>query len=675
MWRILRWVLLALVLLIIAVVALPFFLPTSVYKEQIVEQVRLTTGRELKIDGDLKISVWPALGVEVNKVRFANAAGAQEPDMASMEQMIVGAELWPLLSGSLKVTEVRLVKPVINLEIDKQGRGNWLFEPVAAGTATTAAPSDGAAPPAEAGDLSFQDVELSDGTLTYRDARTGTSQRVDAINASVKLPSLDQAMVFVGGLTWNKEAIKINTEVASPRALSTGGKSALKSKVEGEVMNASFDGEIDAATSEIEGKVDFRTTSARRLASWAGVELPKVRGFGAMTLTGAMSSSTNRIAFKNAKLSLDGMNGSGNLALDTGRAVPYVKGDLTLDRLDLNPYMGSGEAKAAAPSKNVSAWNTTAIDFSALKSVDADFDFAVNALSVGGLKIGRSALDIALAGGKLRANLKQLALYGGNGSGLISLNGAGAVPTFGLDLKVAGVQGEPFLTDAAGFTRLSGTGSIVAKIAGSGRSQQAWMRSLGGVASIKFEDGAIKGVNLAEIARTIQSVLTGSAVGGAAKTDFAELSGSFVINNGVAANKDLKLLNPFVRLNGAGIIDIGSQTLDYRVEPKAVSSIKGQGGDHGIGGIGIPFRIKGPWSNPSYSPDLSGVLDSAVDKILKGKNPLDDIKDGGIGGLIPGLGGKQAPPESAPTNEGEPKKKPKNENPLDSLKGLLGGDR
>lgn len=675
MWRILRWVLLALVLLIIAVVALPFFLPTSVYKEQIVEQVRLTTGRELKIDGDLKISVWPALGVEVNKVRFANAAGAQEPDMASMEQMIVGAELWPLLSGSLKVTEVRLVKPVINLEIDKQGRGNWLFEPVAAGTATTAAPSDGAAPPAEAGDLSFQDVELSDGTLTYRDARTGTSQRVDAINASVKFPSLDQAMVFVGGLTWNKEAIKINTEVASPRALSTGGKSALKTKVEGEVMNASFDGEIDAATSEIEGKVDFRTTSARRLASWAGVELPKVRGFGAMTLTGAMSSSTNRIAFKNAKLSLDGMNGSGNLALDTGRAVPYVKGDLTLDRLDLNPYMGSGEAKAAAPSKNVSAWNTTAIDFSALKSVDADFDFAVNALSVGGLKIGRSALDIALAGGKLRANLKQLALYGGNGSGLISLNGAGAVPTFGLDLKVAGVQGEPFLTDAAGFTRLSGTGSIVAKIAGSGRSQQAWMRSLGGVASIKFEDGAIKGVNLAEIARTIQSVLTGSAVGGAAKTDFAELSGSFVINNGVAANKDLKLLNPFVRLNGAGIIDIGSQTLDYRVEPKAVSSIKGQGGDHGIGGIGIPFRIKGPWSNPSYSPDLSGVLDSAVDKILKGKNPLDDIKDGGIGGLIPGLGGKQAPPESAPTNEGEPKKKPKNENPLDSLKGLLGGDR
>jgi AsmA protein len=143
----------------------------------------------------------------------------------------------------------------------------------------------------------------------------------------------------------------------------------------------------------------------------------------------------------------------------------------------------------------------------------------------------------------------------------------------------------------------------------------------------------------------------------------------------VAANKDLKLLNPFVRLNGAGIIDLGNQTLDYRVEPKAVSSIKGQGGDGGLGGIGIPFRIKGPWNNLSYSPDLSGVLDSAVDKILQGKNPLDDLKEGGLEGLIPGLGGKPKQQQSAPAPADDPAKKPKIDSPFDPLKGLLGGDR
>lgn len=676
MWRIFRWVLLALVLLIVAAVALPFFLPASVYKDQIIEQTRLATGRELKIDGDLKISIWPALGVEVNKVRFANVPGAQEPDMATMESLVVGAELFPLLSGNLKVTELRLVKPVIHLEIDKNGRGNWLFEAQAAAAkekATDAAPVAPGNQPGTSGDIGFRDVVLKDGTLTYRDARTGTSQRVDAIGASVKLPSLDEPMALAGGLTWNNEAIKIDAEIAKPRALSSGGKSDLKAKIDGEVLNASFDGTVDASTSEITGKIDFGTDSARRLASWAGVTLPKVKGFGPMKLTGNMSSSSGRIAFKNAKLSLDGMNGSGNLTLETKRETPYVKGDFTLDHLDLNPYLSSGGSTAGAGNRNggVSAWSDAPIDLAALRFVNADLAFAVNALSAGGLKIGRSALDIALSKGKMRADLKELALYGGNGHGAISLDGSDTIPRFGLELTVGGVQAEPFLSDAAGFSRLTGTASIVTQVAGSGRSQRAWMRSLGGAAKIRFDNGAIKGINLAEIARTIQSALTGSAIGGGAKTDFAELSGSFVIRDGVAGNKDLRLLNPFVRLNGAGLIDIGNQTLDYRVEPKAVSSMQGQGGKLDISGIGIPFRIKGPWSNPSYEPDLSGVMSSTLDSILKGENPLDKLKNGGgLGGVLPGLG---PPQQEDATDKKSDQKKKKKQNPLDPLKGLLGG--
>jgi AsmA protein len=556
---------------------------------------------------------------------------------------------------------VRFVNPTINLEIDKQGRGNWLFE-----TAQGATPAEAMAKPASGGEFSFRDVEIKGGTLTYSDARSGTAQRIDGIDVSVKLPSLDEPMTVKGGLTWNKEAITVDTTIANPRALSGGGKSELNTKVDGDVLSATFDGAVDAAKSEVSGDVDFRTQSARRLAAWAGVDLPKVRGFGPMTLKGVLRSTAAKIAFTQAKLSLDGMNGSGNLVLNTSGARPQAKGDFELDRLDLNPYLGSGAAAQGGAAGGAVAWSDAAIDFSALRSVDADLDFAVNALSVGGMKIGRSALDISLSGGKLRANLKQMALYGGNGSGIISLNGTGGVPQLGMDLAFAGVQGEPFLTDAAGFTRLSGTGNIALKGAAAGGSQRALMKALDGTMQIKFEDGAIKGVNLAEIARTIQSALSGSATGQGAKTDFAELSGSFVIRDGVAANKDLKLLNPFVRLSGAGIVDVGNQTLDYRVEPKAVRSAEGQGGQGGLGGIGIPFRIKGPWGNLSYAPDLSGVLNSTVDSILKGGDPLESLKDSsGLGDLF---GAKKKPPPGAPPPATTPEKK----DPLDPLKGLFG---
>lgn len=658
MWRILRWVLLAFAVLIAAVLALPFLVPTSVYKDQIIEQARLMTGRELKIDGDLSISFWPSLGVAVNKVSFANAPGAAEPNMATMESLVVGAEFFPLLSGNLKVTEVKLVRPVINLEIDAKGRGNWRFEAQKKDAKADALDDNEQAEPQD--DLSFRDVRLTEGVLTYRDQRTKTVQRVEAIDVSVKLPSLDEPMALSGGLTWNGEAITIDGEIAKPRALSSRGKSAVKAKINGSVLNATFEGTVDTAGRTIKGKVDLKTESAHRLASWAGIALPKVKGFGPMTLSGEMSTAGDRIAFDNAQLSLDDMKGSGNLALATAGETPHLKGDFKLDKLDINPYLGNGQNEASGGGGGGSGWSDASIDLSALRYVDADFAFAVDAFTVRDIKIGRSALDIVLSKGKMRADLKELALYGGNGRGVIALDGSDTIPRFGLELSLNGVAGEAFLRDAIDAWRLSGTGSIVVNMTASGRSERAWMRSLDGRVGIRFQNGAVKGIDLGAVARTIETALTGSAIGPGAKTSFSELSASFVIKGGIGANRNLRLISPEVRLDGAGLVDIGNETLDYRLEPKALSSSRSLGGRLGLPDIGIPFRVKGSWDNPSYEPDLSGVMSSTLDAILQGDNPLDKVS-GGIEDLL-----KPAEPAK------KKKQKPKNRDPLDQLKDLFG---
>ncbi len=957
-WRVWRWALLVPAVLILALVALPFLIPVSVYKEQIIEQVRLATGRDLKIDGDLALSFWPAFGVKVEKVSLANAAGASEAQMATMDTMVVGAELFPLLGGSLKVTEVRFVKPVIHLEIDAQGRGNWVFE----GAGTAAQPST--TTKGSGSDISFADARIVDGVLTYRDARTGTNQRIDGIDVALQLPGLDQPMTIDGALTWNKETIDVDAEIADPRALSTGGKSNIKLKAGGDVLDASFDGQLDAAANVAAGAVDFSTASVKRLAAWVGAnapdadrfgaikvagavtirpdlialkdakfsadgealegtitgtvdtrdskiagivnaraasareiakragfalpgssgfgpatltgalnitsgqiafndakftvdgdvlragftgildtasgtlagsldmrsssarklaaqvgaslpgtsglgpmtltgsistasgrvafkdaklsvdgnilrtsftgtletatstiagdvdltsssarelaartgfQLPGVSGFGPMTVTGALRSSPGRMAFNDAKLTvdggvlsanftgvfetesrkvagkvdlrstsarqlaaragialpgdngfgalaisgsltsapsrivfdnvkiaLDGMNGSGDLTLTTG-ARTHAKASLSLDRLDLNPYLGGGGGSKSAGG-TIAPWSDDAIDASALRAIDADLAFAVDALNVGGLKIGRSALDFALAGGKLSANLKQIALYGGNGKGVVTLNGAGAAPEIGIDVALSGIKAEPLLTDAAGFNRLSGTGNITLKLAAAGRSQRALMNGLDGSVQMKLEDGAVKGVNLAEIARTIQSALSGSAIGTSARTDFAEFSATLVVKNGVGRNDDLRLLNPFVRLSGAGTVDVAGQRLDYRVEPRAVRSSEGQGGKNDLRGIGIPFLIKGPWARLSYTPDLSGIANTAIDSIIKGEDPLDAIKN--QTGLDQLFGNKKkppaetpqtAPPENAPDSQKEPESAPPAEQPDETV--------
>ncbi len=642
MWRYLRWVLVALLLLVAMAVALPFVLPVGVYKDQIIAQAKRATGRELKIDGGLSISFLPDLGVELNGVHFANAPGSTAPDMATMEQVVVGAEFFPLLLGEVKVSHITLVKPVINLEIDKAGRGNWLFDGES-GSAPTRGP--------QAGDLSFKDVAIRGGRLTYRDARSGIVQTVENIDMAVELPSLDEAMTLAGVLTWNKEALNLSGEVKRPRAITDGGKSELGAKIVAPVMNASFDGTIDAGSGAISGGIEFKTASAQRLAAWFGVTLPKVQGFGPLTLSGDMRSSVGKIAFTNAKVVLDDVHGSGNLTLDTARAKPLVKGDFTLDRLDVNRYSNHRSGRAAGAH---SGWSDSPNDFTALGLVDAQLALSVGAATWSDMKIGQSDVDLALNDGLLEAKLKRVALYGGSGTGTVTIDSRKDAPVMTVDATLGGIDAAPFLWDLADLTIVRGSAAFVLRLTARGASEHARMQSVTGTGTMNFTDGAVRGVDLAAIAHNITSAVVGDALGPNASTPFSSLSSSFLVREGTAVNRNLTLLNPSVRLDGAGVVNVGGRSLNYRVEPKPLS------GGRRVPNLGVPVHIFGSWEHPQYEPEVGGVVNAAINTVLNA--PIDTVE--GIGDFLPSIGEKPAG-----------RKKTKGNNPLDAINDFLGTGR
>jgi len=114
------------------------------------------------------------------------------------------------------------------------------------------------------------------------------------------------------------------------------------------------------------------------------------------------------------------------------------------------------------------------------------------------------------------------------------------------------------------------------------------------------------------------------------------------------------MLNPYVRLDGRGLINVGAQTIDMRIAPRAVNSIEGQGGDAALGGLGIPFRVVGPWSNVSFRPALEDVVQNQLRDILSRQgtdNPLGRLGDT-LFGRTPAA--PAAPAEGAETpTEGE----------------------
>ncbi|MBL8671113.1 MAG: AsmA family protein, partial [Alphaproteobacteria bacterium] len=476
-----------------------------------------------------------------------------------------------------------------------------------------------------------------------------------------------------------------------------------------------FDGTVTlAAALKAGGALDLKVPSIRELAAWAGNPLPKDAGgsgLGPLAIKGKVAVDGQKYSFTDASLAIDAIKGTGAFAVDLSKGKPYANAKLDIEMLDVNPYLPKQQGKpAAAPASGGAAssgtaggatppggatagagakpsdWSDDPIDASGLRAADADLALTVGGIRYQEIKIGKSALDVALKAGRMTADLKELALYDGKATAKIALDGAG--PELGLQQSFAlqGVKALPLLKDAAGFDRLDGNANGQVAVTSRGRTQRQIVQNLNGSGDLKFLNGAIIGINLAAMVRNVATAFLDSAAKETQKTDFAELGGTFKITNGILRNDDLFMAAPLVRVSGKGTSDLPKRTVDYRIEPKAVASTTGQGGQQ-QSGIAVPVNVKGPWHALSYQPDLGAALGidaagnlisggakgigdaakGAVQDITKGvQKPGDLLKgvlQGGGGSQQPAAGGQQPPQQQKGSGLPDPGK---------ALKGLFG---
>ncbi len=652
------------VVLVAGVVALPFFVPVSVYKTQIEAQAKAATGRDLAIKGDMKLSLFPAVAIEAKDVSFANAAGASTPEMARLKSLKVAVKLMPLLKGSLEVESFILEEPVIVLEIDKQGRANWVFE--------TRPATPGAAPQATgssaAGDIRLGEVKLKDGRLTYIDARTGEKEELTAINATVELPDLDRPMKFDGGATWHGKPLTVKLDVDKPRAFMAGQPAGISLLLGGDPVKIGFKGQVTTSgAGRAQGDVDLAIPSVKELATWVGKPIDaRPNTMGALSISGKLDRQGPKTSFTGAKVSLDQIKGTGDVAVDTSGAKPHLQAKLALEKLDVNPYLPpeapAQRSGAAAPAGQApQGWSEDPIDLTGLRAANADLDLTVGGLVVRKIEIGRGVIKAQLKDGKLALDLSELALYQGSGQAKVTLDGSGPMPAVDARVTLSGVQAEPLLKVAADFERLSGTFATEAQITTKGRSQKEMVSALGGQGKFAFTDGAIKGINLGAMVRNITTAFTDPTAKETQKTDFSELGGTYSIAQGILRNNDLSMKSPLLRVEGKGTVDLPKKTVDYRVEPKVAMTTEGQGGQMQAAGLMVPVNVKGPWHDLSYQPDLAALI-----KIDPAK-ALDALKGG-----IPAIPGIPLPGAASQPSQGSPAgQQPAPQNPLGGLRNLL----
>jgi len=562
--KVLKYVLLAvggvvaLVLLALAVVVAIF--DPNRYKPEITAAVKDKTGRTLAIEGNLRLTVFPSVGVAVGKTSLS------EPDssriFARIDEARMSLALLPLFSRKVVVDRVTLSGLTADLVKHKDGKTNFdnlLNAPgEAAAPPPRSKPAPKPAPQAGAVRLDIAGIEIRSSTVAWRDDSSGT--RLKASLAEFRTGRI---------------------------ASGVPGKLSLAAKIEGTKPRVDL---------QIKLSSGYRLDFEKQKFALSGIDL--------------------RLSDESAGAKASGTSLKGDAEIDL--APQSIRFDLALDRLDVDRYLGTGKSKASAsgaargaPAAARGAPAAAAeepIDLSPLKGLNLKGTLKIGALVASNVKLEKISVGAQASGGRVEISPLAASLYQGNLTGNASVNAN--TNRLALKAQLAGVAIGPLLKDALDNDMLEGKGNVALDVQTGGNTVGALRKALAGNAKLSLKDGALKGINLEDVIRKVKRQSAQSSQ----RTDLSELTASFVIKNGVAHNDDLSAKSPLLRLSGAGDVDVGGGTIDYLAKASVVASSTGQGGKDlaDLNGITVPVRISGPLQDPQIRPDLKAAAGSAV---------------------------------------------------------------
>ncbi len=291
---------------------------------------------------------------------------------------------------------------------------------------------------------------------------------------------------------------------------------------------------------------------------------------------------------------------------------PAIALNADLDHFNLDHYLPPTEKAEATPPPANDTTATEPLSLEPIRALNLDGQINIGELTASNLKVSDIAITLKADKGKINIHPLKARLYEGHYSGDIQLNAQGDTLSTSLNETLTGIQAGPFLKDLIDNDLLQGKGDLKFKLSADGLDVDEIMQTLTGNVAILFRDGAVNGFNLGKILRDARARLQGKEISkdDVSKTDFAELSASLELKEGVAHNSDLKFKSPLLRLTGKGDIYYIKQTLNYLATVTIVGTSKGQGGKEmaELKGLPIDVSIKGTFTEPKFKVDLASAL-------------------------------------------------------------------
>ncbi len=646
----LKWLLIIgsifVVLIIAAVIIIPKFIDVQKYKPVIEQKVAQATGRSFTFGDEIDISVFPWVGVKLTDLHLGSGDGYKETDMVSVKNFEVRLKVMPLLSKKIEVKTFVLDSPEIYLEKLKNGSANWQgigTKQKRSSQKQKKESSTGTALPIEA--LLIGNFSITNGKITYVDHTSGLKKEISDLNLDLNNISLENPIGIEFSAKIDGKPLSLNG-TAGPIGKEPGkgiisldfvlkALDELEVKLKGTLIDPLISPNIDL-------QFNVLPFSPRKLCAAIGFDFPvqtkDSTALDKISLQAQIKGNPESISLSRGEFGVDDskLNFS---ALAKDFLKPDVKFDLQLDNIDLDRYLpespadkkasrtgdaASGKAKASDSSKKKT-------DYRALRKLLLDGKIKVGKLKASGATVEDVDIHILAKNGIITIDPMNLNLYQGSVASKLVVNVQKSDPRIKVSIDAKGIQAGHLMKDALKKELIEGTLNTDIQLSMTGEKPDMIRQTLTGQGELLFTDGALIGIDLANMVRNIKSRIgIGEKLTEKPRTDFAELKIPFTAKNGLVNTSGSSLMSPLVRVIVTGNANLVKEMLDLRVEPKFVATLKGQGDTKQRSGLMVPVLITGTFASPKIRPDLKGMIGGDITKSIEG------LKEG----LIPKEGSK-----------------------------------
>jgi len=632
-----------LVLVIAALLIVPRFVDFQKYKPEIEKRVTEATGRPFTLGGDISFSLFPWAGVSLSDLHLGNPSDFKEKDFLSVKSFEVRVKLLPLLLRDIQVKRFLLEGPRIVLERNKKGRGNWEGIGKPSGD-TLAKPSKKIEKPAEAEPgaglpikaLAVGEFAITKGTILWIDQVTGERKEISDVSLRLEEVSLDHpiSLAFsakVGGLPLSLDGKvgpigKDPGKGTVPLDLSLKALKQLDMNLKGKITDPATLMQFDVA-------LQISPFSPRKLIAALGQALPVKTSDPAvlnrLSLNARVKGDPKTVSISDGTLDFDESKVNFSVkAMDFSK--PDLSFELKLDQIDIDRYLPPTSEKPPEEKKTKApAPKGKGLDYIPLRRLVLDGSIRVGKLKARGAKLQDIYLKLSGKNGSFHLNPFSLKLYEGSMTAKGTLDVSQDIPKSNMELQATGIQVQPFLKDFLKKDFLAGTVKADVAVRMAGEDAEGIKRTLSGKGNLLFNDGAIVGIDLAGMVRNVEATFgLAEKTTEKPRTDFSELRAPFTITKGVLNTSETSLLSPLLRVLVAGKADLVKETLDFRVQPKFVGTLKGQGDTKQRTGITVPVLVTGSFASPKFRPDLKGMLKQRLEKGLPEPSELKKLLPG-----------------------------------------------